>query len=98
MLQGSQLVLTTLTVFILPLMVAIAGAYFAGRYVIHQYDLHGWGLTTTVLGRWQATGLIGGLIVGVALAKLVVPWIGRERSVSPMDTQLKKEHLDRNAS
>ena len=70
-LQGLRLVVPVMAVFLLPLIVAIGGAYAAG---------HWWAdASFASLGRWQTGGAVVGLLVGVGLAKLLLGWMGDGR-------------------
>ncbi len=62
--SGHRLVLSVLTVFILPLLSAILVAFAAGRWFA--------GETASSLARWQVGGLLVGMAAGVGLAKLLI--------------------------
>ena len=64
--RGAKLVVTAGVVFLLPLLVGILGAYLVGQFA------------TTEGGRvgWQLGGLVAGLLVGVAIARVLTAWMG----------------------
>ncbi len=72
--SGPSLVLACLAVFLLPLSTAVGGGFLAGRYLAPD--------ASAFLGWWQAAGLLGGLAVGVGLAKLLVTHFGFKKTLS----------------
>jgi len=64
--HGWSLVFAASTVFLLPLVCAVIGSWLGGRY--------GARLGLTTLGLRQGLGMLGGLAVGVGLAKLIIRW------------------------
>lgn len=70
--NGRRLVLLVLTVFILPLIMAIVTAFAAGTWFATD--------SAASLARWQIGGLLAGMAVGVALAKLLIFVATRKRA------------------
>ena len=69
--NSRRLVPAVLTVFILPLVTAILTAFAAGEWFAAD--------TAASLARWQTGGLLGGLALGVGLAKLLIFVATRQR-------------------
>lgn len=72
--QGLGLLMSASTVFLLPLATGIGGAFVVGQ----------WRTESSIgsLGEWQGIGLLGGLISGVILAKLLLALRHRGQSMS----------------
>ena len=72
--QGFQLVSSAMVVFLLPLAMAILGAFLAVRWWARSTDASE--------GTLQAAGMAAGLIVGVVLAKLLIALRDRSKVCS----------------
>lgn len=70
--EGFGFLMSAMLAFVLPLMTAMAGAYLAGQCVSPS--------SVGSLGRWQALGMAGGLVMGVILAKLLLGLIRQGRA------------------
>lgn len=66
--RGARLVLPALLVFVLPLLTGIAGSYLAAYWWARD--------TIASVDGWQSAGLIGGLVVGILVAKIVLGLAG----------------------
>ena len=74
--RGAGLVISTVIVFLLPLASGIGGATLATRWTD--------GASVDALGQYEAAGLVGGLLIGVILAKLLIGWRLRHREACPV--------------
>lgn len=64
--KGLGLLKSASAVFLLPLAMGMGGAFVAGEWLADS--------SVGSLGRWQAGGMAGGLVLGVILAKLLQAW------------------------
>jgi len=81
--RGAKLVVTAMVVFLWPLLAGILGAYWVGQFAAPDGG-RGW---------WQFGGLVAGLLVGVAVAKVLVAWIGF-RTSDQQDPNPERERGD----
>lgn len=71
---GGALVGAAMVVFLLPLVMAIGGAFLAGEYLAPP--------SSGAVGWWQAAGMLAGLVVGVAIAKLLLFLVRSRQTIS----------------
>ncbi len=67
--QGHGLLISAMAVFLLPLATGIGGGFVAGKWLAEP--------SVGSLGRWQVVGMVGGLALGVILAKLLLALVRR---------------------
>jgi len=67
--QGHGLLISAMAVFLLPLATGIGGGFVAGKWLAEP--------SVGSLGRWQAVGMVGGLALGVILARLLLALVQR---------------------
>ncbi len=70
--QGPELVVSAMAVFLLPLATGIGGGFVAGKWLAEP--------SVGSLDRWQVVGMVGGLALGVILAKLLLALRRRDRA------------------
>jgi hypothetical protein len=73
--QGRTLVATAIAIFIVPLATCVAGAALLPRWAGVDSD-------APSIGGWQTLGAVGGLVVGMFLAKVLVHLSGVARRAS----------------
>lgn len=73
--RGPRMVLTAVSIFLVPLLAGIVGAYLAQTW--WASDAEG------SIALWQTVGLLGGVAIGLGLAKLLVIAARLTRFVRP---------------
>jgi len=77
--QGRKLAASAAVVFLLPILIAILGAYLFGTIWAEE--------SFASLGRWQTGGAAAGLVAGVLLAKALQAVMARRSAVKGANRQ-----------